>query len=312
MKVRDANSFEPVAREWYGKRSHTWVAPIATDVLRRLESNLFPDLGDKPIAAITAPALLAAARKIELAARMTWRIACYRSHRRYSATAWQPGAANAPPPDLRGALTPHKAKHQAAVTPEELPALLRAIDGYGELGDRMTGYALQLLALTFVRTNELIGAEWERIRPGGRDLDRAGRAHEDESRACRAALAAGLGDPARAACDRRRQPLRFPRPQPGQAHQQQHDTVRALPAWLQGEDDRARLPRRRVDDAERSRLPARRDRAPARALRAQRDTRGLQSRRVSARAHEDDAAMGRHARRPGAGRAGDSAATQES
>ena len=44
--------------------------------------------------------------------------------------------------------------------PEELPALLRAIDGYDAVGDQQTRLALQLLALTFVRTNELIGAQW--------------------------------------------------------------------------------------------------------------------------------------------------------
>ena len=49
------------------------------------------------------------------------------------------------------------------MTPEELPALLSAIDGYDELGDKQTGYALRLLALTFVRTGELIGAEWSEI-----------------------------------------------------------------------------------------------------------------------------------------------------
>ena len=49
------------------------------------------------------------------------------------------------------------------MTPDELPALLRAIDGYGGLGDKMTGYALRLLALTFVRTGELIGADWDEI-----------------------------------------------------------------------------------------------------------------------------------------------------
>ena len=65
-----------------------------------------------------------------------------------------------PAPDLRGALTPHKSSHQAAVKPEELPELLRAIDSYGNTGDKLTGYALKMLALTFVRTNELIGAEW--------------------------------------------------------------------------------------------------------------------------------------------------------
>ena len=44
--------------------------------------------------------------------------------------------------------------------PEELPALLRAIDGYDQIGDLQTKLALKLLALTFVRTGELIGAEW--------------------------------------------------------------------------------------------------------------------------------------------------------
>jgi integrase len=68
--------------------------------------------------------------------------------------------------DLRGALTPHVKKHQAAVRPEELPELLRAIETYAAKGDLQTMYALQLLALTFVRTNELIGAEWDEF-----DLD---------------------------------------------------------------------------------------------------------------------------------------------
>jgi len=62
--------------------------------------------------------------------------------------------------DLRGALTPYKKKHQAAVRPEEFPVLLRAIAGYEDIGDKQTRLALQLLALTFTRTNELIGATW--------------------------------------------------------------------------------------------------------------------------------------------------------
>ncbi|MDQ6923661.1 MAG: integrase arm-type DNA-binding domain-containing protein, partial [Pseudomonadota bacterium] len=60
-----ANSFEAVAREWYGKQSTLWTAKHAADVLRRLESNLFPELGDLPISEITAPALLTAVRAIE-------------------------------------------------------------------------------------------------------------------------------------------------------------------------------------------------------------------------------------------------------
>jgi integrase len=167
--ARVTNSFEAVAREWYAKRAHTWVASHAADILRRLESNLFPVIGATPIAELTAPALLSALRRIEhrgahdLAHRvlqvsgqvLRYGIATGRCERDLSS-------------DLRGALTPHKGRHQAAVTPEELPALLRAIDGYAELGDKMTGYALRLLALTFVRTGELICATWDEI-----DLDGA-------------------------------------------------------------------------------------------------------------------------------------------
>ena len=166
---REINSFEAVAREWYGKQAHVWVAHHASDVLRRLESNLFPEIGSEPIAEVTAPMLLAAVRKIE------HRGAHDLAHRvlQVASQLFRYGVATGrcerdPAPDLRGALTPHKSKHQAAVAPEELPALLRAIDGYGELGDKLTAYALRLLVLTFVRTNELIGAEWSEL-----DLDSA-------------------------------------------------------------------------------------------------------------------------------------------
>jgi integrase len=161
---RAANSFEAVAREWYLKQVQTWVPTHANDVLRRLESNLFGEIGDKPIASITPPILLSAVRKIEQ------RGAHDLAHRvmQVASQVFRYGVATGrcerdPAPDLRGALTPHRAKHQAAVTPEELPALLRAIDGYGEIGDPLTELALRLLALTFVRTNELIGAEWVEV-----------------------------------------------------------------------------------------------------------------------------------------------------
>ncbi|WP_297463233.1 phage integrase central domain-containing protein [Ferrovum sp.] len=156
-------TFEFVAREWYEKRKHTWVAHHAQDVLRRLEVNLFPLLGTRPINEVEAPELLASARTIEkrgafdLAHRMIqvsgqvfrYGIATGRCKRDISA-------------DLRGALTPHVKKHQAAIKPEELPDLMRAIHSYDKTtGEKKTRLALELLALTFVRTNELIGAIWK-------------------------------------------------------------------------------------------------------------------------------------------------------
>jgi integrase len=160
-KLADINSFEAVALEWYGKQVHTWVEHHASDVKRRLQINIFPTLGKRPIDQINALELLETIRKIEtrgafdLAHRVLqvcgqvfrYGIATGRCSRNLST-------------DLRGALTPHVKKHQAAVRTEDLPELLRAIAKYEEIGDKQTRLALQLLAQTFVRTNELIGALW--------------------------------------------------------------------------------------------------------------------------------------------------------
>ena len=160
-KVASANSFEAVAREWYAKRAKTWVPGHSDDVLRRLEGNAFPKIGRRPISEIDAPELLAALQPMEkrgaydLAHRVLqvcgqvfrYGIATGRCSRNLAA-------------DLRGALTPHKKKHQPAVRPEDFPDLLRAIAGYEQIGDKQTRLALELLTLTFTRTNELIGATW--------------------------------------------------------------------------------------------------------------------------------------------------------
>jgi integrase len=45
-----------------------------------------------------------------------------------------------------------------SIPPAELPQLLKAVRGYD--GDKVTRLGLQFLALTFVRTVELIGARW--------------------------------------------------------------------------------------------------------------------------------------------------------
>ena len=63
--ARAANSFEQVAREWYARQAKIWVPHHADDVLRRLESNLFPELGALPISEIKPLRLLAPLRKIE-------------------------------------------------------------------------------------------------------------------------------------------------------------------------------------------------------------------------------------------------------
>lgn len=160
-KLAAANSFQAVATEWYSKQEHAWVPTHAKDVKRRLESNIFPLIGRRPIGEIDAPELLDAIQKIEN------RGAYDLAHRVLSVCGQvfrygiQTGRCSRDlARDLRGALKPHVKSHQAAIKPEGLPELLRAIDTYDQLGDLQTKLALQLLAYTFVRTKELIGAEW--------------------------------------------------------------------------------------------------------------------------------------------------------
>ena len=59
----------------------------------------------------------------------------------------------------------------ARIQLDELPELLRRIDAYQ--GSAYTRLAMRLMLLTFVRTGELIGARWQRDRPGARPSGRS-------------------------------------------------------------------------------------------------------------------------------------------
>jgi integrase len=168
QKSRAANSFEFVALEWYAKFSVNWVDAHGERIIRRLERDVFPWLGGRPIAEITAPELLAVLRRIED------RGALETAHRalqncgqvfRYGIATGR--AERDPSQDLRGALPPPRKTHLAAITePHAIGPLLRAMDAY--TGTFVTKCALRLAPLVFVRPGELRQAEWAEI-----DLDAA-------------------------------------------------------------------------------------------------------------------------------------------
>jgi integrase len=155
-----ANSFEVVAREWLAKHGKTLVASHTDRIVRRFEKDIFPWIGSKPIADITAPELLAVARRIES------RGALETAHRalqncgqvlRYAVATGR--ALRDVTGDLRGALPPAKETHLAAVTePAQVAPMLRAFDSYS--GSFVTKCALRLAPLVFVRPGELRRAEW--------------------------------------------------------------------------------------------------------------------------------------------------------
>jgi integrase len=157
-----ANSFEPVAREWHEQRKGAWSDRHAVRIMKLLERELFPSLGARPIAQISAPELLAIIRKIES------RDALELAHKAIQTTsqifryAIATGRAERDPaPDLRGALKTRTVVHMKRVSESELPELMKSIEAYD--GDYQMRLALQLMSLTFVRTSELRFAEWAEI-----------------------------------------------------------------------------------------------------------------------------------------------------
>lgn len=168
-KVRLGTTFEAVARAWHANWKTARSERHADYVLRRLEADVFPQIGSKPIAEITAPQLLALAKKIESRgaldmARRSWQTAgqvfeyalAHGMAERNPAKDVRPGAA----------LKPRQKGHFARLEPKDLPELLRKMQAYP--GAVFTRYALDLMARTFVRTGELIAARWEEV-----DLDAA-------------------------------------------------------------------------------------------------------------------------------------------
>ena len=156
-----ANNFEAVAREWYEVKCEEWSDSYGDKIMRRFEVDVFPYIGKLPMAEIDPPTLLAVMRRIEK------RGVIETAHRalencgqvfRYGVATGR--VASDPSRDLRGALRKPVVKHMAAIVdPDELAALLRAIDGYA--GTHVVRTALQLAPMLMLRPGELRFARWD-------------------------------------------------------------------------------------------------------------------------------------------------------
>jgi len=154
------NSFEMIAREWRTKFSSKWSPSHGERILRRLEKDIFPWIGHRPISEITAPELLSTLRRMESRGAIE---TAHRAHQncgqvfRYAIATGR--AERDPSSDLKGAIPPTKQKHHAfIIKPSAIGELLRAIEGYQ--GHFVTKCALRLAPLVFVRPGELRHAEW--------------------------------------------------------------------------------------------------------------------------------------------------------
>lgn len=167
-KVANADTFECIAREWFAKFAPGWAKGHADKIISRLERDLFPWIGDRPIACIEPPELLACLQRIENRGALD---TAHRAHQnagqvfRYAVATGR--AKRDPSGDLRGALPPAQHVHYPTITePARVGELLRAIDGYR--GGFVVKCALRLAPLVFTRPGELRKAAWHEF-----DLDKA-------------------------------------------------------------------------------------------------------------------------------------------
>ncbi len=161
-------TFEHAARAWHAEMAPNWSTGHALKVMALLVNDLFPFIGARQLADLTAPELLKEAKRIQ--ARGATETA-YRALKNAGAVfryGVQHGYCSSDPTrDLKGAIVLPVAKHRAAITdPAKLRALLLAIDGYQ--GTPVVRAALALAPLVFLRPGELRKAEWSEV-----DLDAA-------------------------------------------------------------------------------------------------------------------------------------------
>ena len=150
-----------ITDRWYEQWRGAQTVRHAEYVKRRLAADVLPMIGDRPIGEITARDLVAIAEKVqerdalELARRsiqycgqvFRWAVARDLVERN--------PAADVKPRDV---LKPRDRRNYARLPAKDVPELLRKIEGYSGAYTRL---AMKLMALTFVRTGELIAARWD-------------------------------------------------------------------------------------------------------------------------------------------------------
>lgn len=163
--IRNAqNTFEVVAREWHEKQRERWSKGHAENILHRLEINVFPYIGHRPIAQINPPELMEVLRRIEkrdaLELLSSVKQDCGRVFRYGIQTSRCERDAAA---DLNGAFKTRKATHFRTIDEKDIPAFIKALEKNDARLFARTRRAIWLSLLTFCRPGEIRQAQWSEI-----------------------------------------------------------------------------------------------------------------------------------------------------
>lgn len=171
QKLIANTTFKDIAEEWIKKMAGKWVTSHAQRTKRRLELDIYPDLGNRSISEISTPEILSVLQKIEVRGARETAKRVKQNCSQVFRYAVETGRAEKDPTALfsNSALSvPEKRNHAAITDPAGVAGLIRSIHGYE--GTKIVRAALQLAPLVMLRPGELRMAEWAEF-----DLDGSSR-----------------------------------------------------------------------------------------------------------------------------------------
>lgn len=160
-EIEASNTFEAIAHEWCEHKKSDWSEANAKTTLQRLEKDVFPEIGAIPMKMITHKMLLDLAQKIkgrganELAKRVIqmskhifqYAIITGRAEKNIGL-------------DLVGIVKSEPKGHFASIDSKDIPQFMVDLHNHRIRLNRQTYLAVKFMMLTFVRTKEMITAEW--------------------------------------------------------------------------------------------------------------------------------------------------------
>jgi len=160
-KVASSNTFEAVARAWHADQKEKWTPQYGANVLHRLNQDMFSTIGQMPIATIKPLNVLGALKIVEArGANEIARRLLQVSRQIFGYAIIHGYIETNPASDIGQALKPYKKGHYRMLDFKDLPDFLKALETNDARLFAQTRLAVKLLLLTFVRTGELIKAQW--------------------------------------------------------------------------------------------------------------------------------------------------------
>lgn len=162
---QENTTFEALAREWHGKG--TWVPKHAKNILKSLEDNVFPYIGNKQITDVTARDIVQIVEKVE--ARQAYDVAkriCQRCEAIFEYSIGKALCEMNPASGRAKSVEAPERKNRPHLKETQMGEFLVKLDDYH--GKNYVRLAMKMLVLTFVRPGELRGARWEEF-----DFDKA-------------------------------------------------------------------------------------------------------------------------------------------